>query len=171
MAERTCRLCLFEATFNGLVDLHQGNDLLWAHHASMLCPETLAPSDLRRRSPMQEVAAGASAFSRQRRAEARHTIGSKASSLAAVWRCVSSPFRSTAPRSGLRKSPRVKKGDRDELYKMFRCRVAHISCDRISAIKRADKRCAMGSNRINFLHGRYRRAGRRRSAVSAESWN
>ena len=49
-----------------------------------------------------------------------NTIGSKAYSLASVWRCVSSPFRSPAPRSGLRKSPPVKKGDRDEFYKMFK---------------------------------------------------
>jgi len=40
----------------------------------------------------------------------------------------------------------VKKGDRDERHKMFRCRVARLSCDRTSSVTRADKRRAMGSN-------------------------
>ena len=36
--------------------------------------------------------------------------------------------------------PPVKKGDRDEHSKIFCCRVAHMSGDRTSSVKRADKR-------------------------------
>src|SRR6516162_7644917 len=57
------------------------------------------------------------------------------------------------PDAGCENQLPVKKGNRDELYKMFRCRFARLSCDRTSSVKRADKRRAMGSNRNDFVHG------------------